>query len=107
MLALQNDRQILNFVKDIYVAGKKRPEMIAKVPNAKVVLFISNQSLIRTIKWYCNSSSHPDDNSEDFNNQITVIQIDAGQQKSSSSNESETPRWDLFPFPIFEKIWEI
>ena len=37
--------QILNFVKDIYVVGKKRPEMIAKVPNAKVVLFISNQSL--------------------------------------------------------------
>jgi hypothetical protein len=31
-------------VKDNYVVGKKRPEMIAKVPNAKVVLFISNQS---------------------------------------------------------------
>ena len=44
-LALQNDRQILNFVKDIYVVGKKPPEMIAKVPDAKVVLFISNQSL--------------------------------------------------------------
>ena len=32
-------------MKDIYVVGKKRPEMIAKVPDAKVVLFISNQSL--------------------------------------------------------------
>ena len=32
-------------MKDNYVVGKKRPEMIAKVPNAKVVLFISNQSL--------------------------------------------------------------
>ena len=32
-------------MKDNYVVGKKRPEMLAKVPNAKVVLFISNQSL--------------------------------------------------------------
>ena len=32
-------------MKDNYVVGKKWPEMIAKVPNAKVVLFISNQSL--------------------------------------------------------------
>ena len=44
-LALQNDHQILKFVKDNYAVGKKRPEMLAKVPNAKVVLFISNQSL--------------------------------------------------------------
>ena len=45
MFSTSNDHQHLNFVKDIYVVGKKRPEMIAKVPNAKVVLFISNQSL--------------------------------------------------------------
>ena len=37
-------------MKDNYVVGKKRPEMIAKVPNAKVVLFISNQSLFKLIK---------------------------------------------------------
>ena len=39
-------------MKDNYVVGKKRPEMIAKVPNAKVVLFISNQSLFCTVIKY-------------------------------------------------------
>ena len=32
-------------MKDVYVVGKKCPEMILKWPNTKVVLFISNQSL--------------------------------------------------------------
>ena len=44
-LAPQNDHQHLNFVKDVYAIGKKRPEMVVNWPNAKVVSFFNGQSL--------------------------------------------------------------
>ena len=44
-LAPQNDSQRLDFVKDIYVVGKKWPEMVVNWPNAKVVSFLNGQSL--------------------------------------------------------------
>ena len=40
-----NDHKNLNFVKDIYVAGKKRPEIVVNWPYAKVVCFFGIQSL--------------------------------------------------------------
>ena len=44
-LTLLNDHQNLNFVKYIYVAGKKRPEIVVNWPYAKVVCFFGIQSL--------------------------------------------------------------
>ena len=44
--APQNDHQHLNFVKDVYVVGKKWPEMVVNWPNAKVVSFFIGQSLV-------------------------------------------------------------
>jgi hypothetical protein len=44
-LALQNDCQNLNFVKDICVVGKKWQEMVVKWPTTKVVSFFSEQTL--------------------------------------------------------------
>ena len=44
-LALQNDRQNLCFVKEIYVAGKKCPEMVINAPNLKVLSFESKRSI--------------------------------------------------------------
>ena len=35
-LALQNDHQILNFVKEIYVIAKKWPQMVEKWPFLKL-----------------------------------------------------------------------
>ena len=46
-LTLLNDHQNLNFVKYIYVAGKKRPEIVVNWPYAKVVCFFGIQSLGR------------------------------------------------------------
>ena len=45
-LAPQNDCQNLSFVKDNYVVGKKRPEMVLKSPTNSFVLFLSVQTLI-------------------------------------------------------------
>ena len=45
-LALQNDRQNLCFVKEIYVAGKKCPEMVINAPNLKVLSFESKRSIV-------------------------------------------------------------
>ena len=42
-LTLLNDHQNLNFVKYIYVAGKKRPEIVVNWPYAKVVCFFGIQ----------------------------------------------------------------
>ena len=44
-LALQNDRQNQDFVKEICVVGKKWPEMVVKWPNTKVVSFFYEQTL--------------------------------------------------------------
>ena len=44
-LALQNDRQNLCIVKEIYVAGKKCPEMVINAPNLKVLSFESKRSI--------------------------------------------------------------
>ena len=44
-LAPQNDCQNLSFVKDNYVVGKKRPEMVVNSPTNSFVLFLSVQTL--------------------------------------------------------------
>ena len=48
-LALQNDCQNLNFVKDICVVGKKKARNCFKWPNAKVVSFFFSNRLYISI----------------------------------------------------------
>ena len=44
-LAPQNEHQHLSFVENIHAVGKKWPEMIVKLPNAKVVTFKCEQTI--------------------------------------------------------------
>ena len=46
ILAPQNEHQHLSFEKNIHVDGKKLSEMIVKLPNAKVVTFEYEQTII-------------------------------------------------------------
>ena len=51
-LALQNDRQNLNLVKDICVVGKKMARNSCKMAKHKSCQFFSEQTLVQDSFWH-------------------------------------------------------
>ena len=70
--ALQNDYQILSFVKAINVDGKKWPEILVKWPIPTFVLFILKQSLEGLLKKNVCSTVKPKF-SEDYSFHMETI----------------------------------